>query len=111
MAWAVLDKARMVKTFGLLSFLGALFATLGATAGEIDRELVVSVPDQKIALVENGVAIAQFPVSTSRYGLGDRCGSYATPVGELEIAAKIGDGAPIGAVFKNRHFTGEILRP
>ncbi len=72
---------------------------------------MVSVADQRIAIVENGYTIARFPVSTSRYGVGDRFNSYATPVGYLEIAGKIGDGAPLGAVFHNRRWTGEILRP
>ena len=29
----------------------------------------------------------------------------------MEIAGKIGAGAPVGAVFKHRRMTGEILRP
>jgi hypothetical protein len=29
----------------------------------------------------------------------------------MEVAGKIGDGAPLGAVFKHRQMTGEILRP
>jgi hypothetical protein len=73
--------------------------------------VVVSVPDQKLAVVEDGVAVAQFPVSTSKFGLGDRPGSYATPLGLLEIAVKIGANAPLGTVFKCRKMTGEILRP
>ncbi len=73
--------------------------------------LVVSVPDQKIALIENGVTVASFPISTSKFGLGDRIGSYATPLGTMEVAAKIGARAPLGAVFKSRVPTGEILRP
>ena len=73
--------------------------------------VVVSVPDQKLAVVDNGVAVAQFPISTSKFGLGDRPGSYATPLGFLEIAAKIGANAPLGAVFKARRMTGEILSP
>ncbi|MEI9897683.1 MAG: glycosyltransferase [Chthoniobacter sp.] len=44
-------------------------------------------------------------------GLGDQPNSYATPLGTLEVAAKVGDGAPLGAVFKSRHLTGEVLRP
>ena len=79
--------------------------------GDSDRHVVVSVADQKIAIVENGYTLARFPVSTSRYGVGDRFNSYATPLGYMEIAGKIGDGAPLGAVFKNRHMTGEILEP
>lgn len=73
--------------------------------------IVVSVPDQKLAVVENGIPIAQFPISTSKFGLGDRPNSYATPLGSMEVAAKIGKGAPLGSVFKSRVRTGEILRP
>jgi hypothetical protein len=35
----------------------------------------------------------------------------ATPIGFLQVAMKIGDHAPPGAVFHNRRFTGEILPP
>jgi hypothetical protein len=34
-----------------------------------------------------------------------------TPLGFLQVAEKIGDHAPVGAVFRNRRFTGEILQP
>src|SRR5881409_1542959 len=34
-----------------------------------------------------------------------------TPLGYLMVAQKIGDNAPVGAVFHNRRFTGEILTP
>lgn len=76
-----------------------------------NETLVVSVADQKMALVRDGALVAEYPVSTSRYGLGDRFGSYATPTGTLSIAQKIGAGAPLGTVFKHRRPTGEILRP
>jgi lipoprotein-anchoring transpeptidase ErfK/SrfK len=73
--------------------------------------IVVSVPDQTLALIDDGVVIARFPVSTSKFGLGDGAGSYATPLGTLAIASKIGANAPLGTVFKSRRPTGEILRP
>ncbi len=78
---------------------------------DVERNVIISVPDQKLAVLENGEPIAEYRVSTSRYGLGDRFNSYATPLGEMQVAAKIGDGMPMGAVFKNRHVTGEILPP
>ena len=34
-----------------------------------------------------------------------------TPLGWLQVAKKIGDNAPAGAVFHNRRWTGEILAP
>jgi lipoprotein-anchoring transpeptidase ErfK/SrfK len=73
--------------------------------------IVVSVPDQTLALIEDGAVVARFPVSTSKFGLGDGSGSYATPLGTMAVASKIGANAPLGAVFKSRMPTGEILRP
>ena len=74
-----------------------------------EHHVVVSVREQKLALLEKGNLVATFPVSTSKYGLGDQRGSRRTPLGELEIADKIGDTAPAGAVFKNRRRTGEVV--
>jgi L,D-transpeptidase catalytic domain len=73
--------------------------------------VIVSIPDQKLMLVDEGARAAVYPVSTSRFGLGDSWGSMATPLGMLQVAQKIGDHAPVGAVFHNRRFTGEILQP
>ena len=73
--------------------------------------IVVSVPDQRLALVQDGATVAQFAISTSKFGVGDRRGSYATPLGTMEVASKIGASAPLGAVFKSRMRTGEVLPP
>jgi lipoprotein-anchoring transpeptidase ErfK/SrfK len=72
-------------------------------------QLVVSVPDQKLAVVVNGKIYKSFPVSTSRYGEGDNWGSWRTPIGMLQIAGKIGTRAPAGSVFWRRQVTGEVL--
>jgi hypothetical protein len=72
---------------------------------------MISIRDQKLMLIENGSIAATYPVSTSKYGLGDNWGSLATPLGLLQVAHKIGDRAPMGAVFHNRRWTGEILHP
>ncbi len=64
-----------------------------------------------MVLLEDGKPIATFPVSTSKFTLGDRPGSRGTPLGEMEIAKKVGDGAPLGAVFKDRRRTGEVIAP
>jgi lipoprotein-anchoring transpeptidase ErfK/SrfK len=73
--------------------------------------VIISVKDQKLMVIENGQRAAIYPVSTSKFGLGDRWGSMATPLGWLQVAEKIGDHAPPGAVFHKRRFTGEILPP
>src|SRR5690242_14440561 len=73
-------------------------------APTLNTRVIISVRDQKLMLMENGVIAATYPVSTSKYGLGDRWGSLATPLGLLQVAQKIGDHAPIGAVFHNRRW-------
>ena len=73
--------------------------------------MVVSVKDQKMALYKKGQRVATYPISTSKFGVGSRHGSNRTPLGKLEVARKIGGGAPLGMVFKSRRPTGEILRP
>lgn len=74
-------------------------------------EIVVSVKDQKLALITEGRISQVYPVSTSRFGIGDNLGSYATPLGRLVIRKKIGKGCRLGTVFKTRMPTGEILPP
>ena len=61
-------------------------------------------------MYRKGVQIASYPVSTSKFGLGDRPGSRATPLGRLEIAKKIGSGQPSGMKFHARRATGEIVK-
>jgi lipoprotein-anchoring transpeptidase ErfK/SrfK len=95
-------------TFSLLCLAAAVLSPSKAMA---EPSLVVSVPDQTLALVDNGVVREKFSVSTSKFGLGDKANSYATPLGSLEIASKIGGNAPLGTVFKSRQPTGEILAP
>jgi lipoprotein-anchoring transpeptidase ErfK/SrfK len=74
-------------------------------------EIVISVKDQQLAMIREGRVSRVFPVSTSRYGIGDRPGSYATPLGRLVIRKKIGNGCRLGTVFKTRIPTGEVLPP
>lgn len=78
-------------------------------APDTQHQVVISTREQKMAVLNNGNLLALYPVSTSKFGLSDRPGSYGTPLGKLEVAEKIGDGAPPGAVFKDRHRTGEIV--
>src|SRR5438105_13023124 len=77
----------------------------------VQPNLIVSIREQKLMILANGGRASTYPVSTSKFGLGDNWGSMATPIGLLQVAQKIGDHAPTGAVFHNRRFTGEILQP
>jgi len=88
----------------------ALFIT-SCAAPDTRHQIVISTREQKLALLDRGNLMAVYPVSTSKFGLGDWRGSRYTPLGHLEIAEKIGDNAPPGAVFKDRRRTGEIVLP
>ena len=74
------------------------------------NQIIISVKDQKLTLVKEDHTRQSFPISTSKFGLGDRSRSYATPTGELAVAAKIGAGAQAGTVFHGRVSTGEIVK-
>jgi lipoprotein-anchoring transpeptidase ErfK/SrfK len=89
-----------------------IMSTSAVFAAEDNQHaVIVSVPDQTMVVLDHGVPVARYPVSTSKYGVGDSRGHYTTPLGTLEVAKKIGDNAPMGAVFKGRRWTGEILHP
>lgn len=86
---------------------------LAAACTTVDKQhrIVVSVPEQRLVLLDRDVPAATFPVSTSKFGLGDRAGSCSTPLGNLEIARKIGAAVVPGTVFKDRRPTGEVVVP
>jgi hypothetical protein len=89
----------------------ALIALAPALRADGPSRVIVSVKDQKLMLMSQGQRIATYPVSTSKFGLGDNWGRMTTPLGFLQVAQKIGDHAPEGAVFRNRRFTGEVIKP
>ena len=92
-------------------WIAILIATFIASCAAPDtrHHIVVSTREQKLALLDHGNVMAIYPVSTSKFGLGDWRGSRFTPLGQLQIAEKIGDNAPPGTVFKDRRRTGEIV--
>ncbi len=100
----------MIRFLVALLFAPLLFLSSCATK-DTKNVMLVSVKDQKMALYNRGNRVATYPISTSKFGTGDRPGSNRTPIGEMEIARKIGGGQPMGMVFKGRRPTGEVLRP
>jgi len=78
-----------------------------------EAKIRISVGKQQLALKLGRKTLASYPVSTSRFGLGSKEGSFKTPTGKFRIAEKIGDGMPLGTVFKSRRpvkATKKILR-
>ncbi|MEP7016229.1 MAG: L,D-transpeptidase [Verrucomicrobiota bacterium] len=97
----------------LLFFALPILLWLGETACALSpaTEIIVSIPDQELALVDHGRLIVRCPISTSKFGIGDSNGSYRTPLGTLFVSGKFGDHLASGAVIKNRVATGEIVDP
>jgi hypothetical protein len=89
----------------------ALLAFAPILRADGPSRVIVSVKDQKLMVMAKGARLATYPVSTSKFGLGDNWGHMTTPLGFMQVAKKIGDNAPVGAVFRNRRFTGEIIKP
>lgn len=87
------------------------FTSCGTTQKDHRNKMVVSVRDQKMALIRDGHTVKTYKISTSKFGIGDRPGSNCTPLGRMEVVQKIGNGARPGTVFKHRRATGEVLKP
>ena len=73
-----------------------------------ERSIHVRLSEQRLRLLEDGSEIRAWPVSTAAQGAGEKEDSLKTPRGAHVVRAKIGAGAPEGAVFEGRRPTGEI---
>jgi hypothetical protein len=101
----------MLRALTVIISLISITSAYAVAPVDTSSQLIISVRDQKLMLVRDGGKVAIYPVSTSMFGLGDAWGRMTTPLGCLAIEKKIGDNAPVGAVFHNRRLTGEVLQP
>ena len=101
----------MFRAMAVIFSLISITSAYAVAPLDTSNHLIISVRDQKLMLVRNGGKVAIYPVSTSMFGLGDAWGRMTTPLGYLAVEKKIGDNAPVGAVFHNRRLTGEVLQP
>ena len=99
------------SVWSLVALCALVLMMEGCVQEDTTHRIVISIPEQRMLVLESGKPIAQYAVSTSKFCLSDTPGSRGTPLGEMEIARKIGGNAPAGAVFKDQRETGEILRP
>ncbi|AFL76136.1 L,D-transpeptidase [Thiocystis violascens] len=75
----------------------------------MDGRILVELARQTLTRWEGGRAVARYAVSTGRNGAGERNGSGCTPRGLHRVRMRIGEGCPVGTVFRGRRPTGEIL--
>ena len=83
---------------------------LAAALGPLPSPLwIVDVPRQRLGVWTQDHCAGVFPVSTSRFGLGNRPDSLHTPLGLHRVTAVIGRGTPPGQPFVSREPVGEPL--
>ena len=69
--------------------------------------IYIKVSEQKLYLLdEEGEARREYPVSTSKYGVGNENGSEKTPLGLHRIRNKVGGSLPINMVLVGREPKG-----
>jgi hypothetical protein len=67
-----------------------------------EKYILVIPSKQMLFLISKGAAIFSYPVSTSKFGLGNVNDSFKTPPGLHYIADKIGEDMPKMTIFKGR---------
>ncbi len=73
-----------------------------------EPSLIIDIASQQLSYLHHGEVQQQYTIATAANGAGELKGSECTPRGWHQIKAKVGAGAPLGAVFVGRRHTGEI---
>ena len=66
------------------------------------HKIRIDTKEQTLQLLHDQMVVHQFPISTSRFGLGQAYGSLQTPLGRFRIYEKIGGDQPLNTVFRGR---------
>ena len=94
---------------GIAAVFGVFGAGVSAQEPVAGMEVLISIADQKMAVLRDGGLLQKYQISTSRFGAGDAYRSYKTPLGRLRVCDKVGNDLMSGAVIKHREATGEVL--
>lgn len=70
----------------------------------------VDLSKQELQLYAEDQILKSYPISTSKYGIGNQSGSNKTPLGLHVIQNKIGEGALEGTIFKGRANTMKLAK-
>lgn len=69
--------------------------------------IIISIKEQKLYLYKDTI-VASYPISSSKYGIGQTENTNKTPLGLHRISQKVGGKNAKNSVFIGRKFTGEI---
>lgn len=67
--------------------------------------VIVKISEQKLNVISGDEVVCEFPVSTSRFGIGQQEASYKTPLGIHNVQEKIGGDAEFAEIFNARERT------
>lgn len=88
--------------------------TAPCTTVPMASRIEVDISEQVLYLycryADSNEEVKTYPISTSKYGIGNKAHSNKTPLGLHHIKGKIGDGAPFGTIFKGLRNTGRIAK-
>jgi len=73
-----------------------------------DLALYVSIPPQRMYVIQGKTVLWQTPIATSRNGAGQVANSMQTPLGWHRVAEKFGEDAAWGQVFRSRAASAKI---
>ncbi len=71
--------------------------------------ILVKISEQKLYLLNYGNIEKSYSISSSRFGIGNKIGSFKTPLGKHKIIKKIGKHAKIGTVFHGSQQTRKVI--
>ena len=74
-----------------------------------EKNIDVDIAKQQLTLLQDGIVVASYSVSTAKNGIGQKNGSECTPLGQHVIDSKIGGDAKEKSVFVGREETGEYF--
>ena len=70
-------------------------------------ELRVTISRQTVEVWRGSLLLQSYPVSTSKFGIGNEEGSFRTPLGRFEICEKYGEEQALHTIFKARKPIGK----
>jgi lipoprotein-anchoring transpeptidase ErfK/SrfK len=100
----------IIKRKLFLIYLLLLLLATGYPIQSAANEFIITINTsrQELFVFQGKEIIRIYPVSTSRYGVGNKKNSNRTPLGTHFIVVKIGKDAKSGTIFEHRKNTGRI---
>jgi hypothetical protein len=76
----------------------------------INNLVFVSIMQQKLYVIMDKRVVASYPISTSKFGLGNIFNSQKTPLGLHVVKNKMGEGVPLNGIIKYGFYSNEIAQ-